>query len=352
MTSPAHDATQPATGSISRWLSPNWCLSLLLLIITGFITGRWIFGIQEPDNLTFAREHATEPVAFEAVVAAYRQHLTGSPTDDVARLELVRVLQKKRPDAALSELRSVTPNTPQHLEAARLAAAISLGFERDYDALGPLKLLESKQPDDAAVQQALAEIYFRQRDFERSLEHSKRSRKLRPDNVEVCLLIAEASDSLGKTEAMIEPLEIALRLDPELPQAHLNLAYAYQSAGRFDEALPQVDWFLARYPNSIPAHRIRALTLRGQGRDQEALETIQAALKLAPKNLDCAIIAADLLLYLRRSSEAYKLLESFTADWPRERRLLTPLLRAAILSGRPDRAHQIQSQLQDLASGQ
>lgn len=329
-----------------------WFLAVLALSVAcGFFAGHWIANSRRTRDLSLAREFV-ELSESESAVKAYRRYLDRFPNDSAARLELAQLLQRRDPKLALHELRLIDSGTAQFATAARLVAAISLTLQRDYDALGPLIFLESQNPDDAGVQQALAEIYFRRRDFERSLEYSLRCLTLKPDCVEAWLLVAEAKDSLGLTSEMIGPLEAALALDPELPQAHLNLAYALEATGHPDGALPHAQWFVSRFPTSVPAHRILASIERSQGRYQEALESAQAALKLAPKNFECALIAADVLLYLRRPTEAYELLNSLIADRPRERRLLTPLLRAAVQSGQKERVKEIHARLQELETSQ
>lgn len=276
---------------------------------------------------------------------AYRWYLQRCPGDSVARKELAALLQYRQPEAALKELRKIPIDDPSYPDVVRQAAAIALNLGRDYDALEPLRFLESHFPHDAGVQLALAELRFRGRDFESALEHSRRCRALKPEEVQAMLVEAEALDELKRSAEMVEPLEAALQLDAELPQAHLNLAYAYQFVGRGDEALGQVQWFLRRFPQSAAAHRTLALVQRSRGRMEEALSAVRRSLELHPNQFEAILLEAELLLFLRRSDEAYGRLERLQQAHGSERRLLTLLARAAALSGRKSEAAKWQERL-------
>lgn len=319
----------------------------MIALATGMVAGRYTFQARFAGEQDFQRKlNGTETT--DQVIAACRNHLQSHPHDERARFELAKLLQERDPEQALAELRQIPGTSTEYLTAVRLVASISLALNRDEDAIAPLKLLEKNDANDAGIQQALAEVFYRQRDFEGALQHAQRCRKLQPTNVEIGMLIAEANDNLGRPQEMIEPLEAVLSLDPDLPPAHLNLAYAYEAVGRADEALPHVQQYLKRFPDSVVALRTLASVERGRNRYDEALTAAKAALKRAPKNLECAILAAELLLYQRQAAEAYNLLSGFLSDWSKERRLLTPLLRAAAMSGHAEEARDIQRRIQQI----
>lgn len=324
-----------------------WVVSLVLTMFSGFVAGGIVSNWQRDGGRTKARELADEG-ATDAAIATYQRYLLQLPDDSATRLEFAQYLQRKNPLEALREFRQIPPSAAEFTTAARAVAGLSMNLERDYDAIAPLEFLEAMFPDEAGIQQALAEIHFRQREFDKSLEHARRFRTLKPDSVEACLLIAESSDSLGQTDAMIEPLEWALHLNPEIPQAHLNLAFALQSAGRSEDAFPHVRWFVDRFPSSVAGHRILAMVERSRDHDDEALAAAQKASELGPGNLECAILVADMLLYRRRYQEAYDKLEKLAIDWPREPRVLTPLLRAAVFCRKSERIQELQTLLRKI----
>ena len=127
----------------------------------------------ELNELAVARQFA-EGGSTDAAIAAYHRYLSNSPNDAGVRLELAIFLQRRNPEAALVQFREIPMGTPEHLTAARYVASLSINLERDQDAIAPLELLEAKFPQDAGIHQALAEIFFRQHEFERSLAHARR----------------------------------------------------------------------------------------------------------------------------------------------------------------------------------
>lgn len=325
-----------------------WLACALVAAFVGMEVGRRIAEWRRLQPLSTARaavrRHDVAPA-----IAAYRQFLNIAPGDSAARLELAGLLLKsRRPEDALIELRRIRPESPELPAAGRLVAAISLELGRDYDARGPLEALLERFPKDSGLHQAYSEICYRSRDYELALQHARQCRQLDPTSVASCLLEAEASDSLQRPADMIEPLETALQLDPELPQAHLNLAYALELLGRASDAKPHVDWFLERFPGSVGGLRILALVERSLGHSDIALAAVRRALQRSPDNLDCQLLQAELLLFDRQPAAAYDALKPLDATWGFERRYLTLLLRAAVLSRQTEVSRKLQDRLQRL----
>ncbi len=280
--------------------------------------------------------------------AHFQRHLDRHPEDSAARLEFAIWLSQVDPEAAMQQLRAISPDALELLPAARQLAAIALEMGRDYDAIGPLQLLAERLPNDPGVQLSLAQIRFREHDFDSAFQHARRCFELLPTQVDACLLMAESLDELKRPDEMLAPLEHALQLDPQLPQAHLNLGYALQLAGRNDEALEHVNWFLQRYPNTAAAHRILALIERAEGRPEAALSAVRRALRIQPRNLECVLLEAELLLFLKRADEAFQRTSESVRVLGDERRLLTVQIRAAALSGHRADAQELQTRLSRL----
>ncbi len=282
----------------------------------------------------------------------YRRYLEAHPADAAVHWELATLLKRRDPEGALKELRKIPMQDANYPDAIRQAAALAIDLGRDYDALEPLLFLGEKDPKDAGVQLALAELKFRARDFEAALAFAQRSRALNPQLAEAWLVEAEALDELKRPTEMVEPLEAALKIDAEIPQAHLNLAYAYQLIDRSDEAYEQASWFLKRFPQSAAAYRTMALVQRARGQHEEALAAVQQSLKLRPNQLDASLVEVELLLYLRRSEEAYERVTQMYQAHGAERRILTLLVRAALLSGRRTESQDWQRRLNQLLTAE
>lgn len=309
-----------------------WCLIALFAGVIGWGMG-WVlqrWGTSE--LLTQARSLAMTDVKQSQL--AYRRYLQRNPRDSSINLELADLLKHREPDAAFHVLRTIRPDDQHFADAARRTAALALELGRDYDAVGPLLFLEQTFSQDASIQLALAELRFRERDFESALKHARGSRVLNPQQTGAWLVEAESLDELKRPSEMVQPLEAALRLDSDLPQVHLNLAYVYPLVAREDEALEHVQWFLERFPQSAAGYRTLAMVQRARGNHNEALLAVQMSLKLKPNQLEATLLEAELLLFLRRPDEAYQVLERMSEMHGPEFRLLTLLQRAAQLSGR------------------
>jgi Flp pilus assembly protein TadD len=320
-----------------------WCLIAVLATAIGWWLGWTLQNWSTSRLLTQARSLAM--IDEKQAKLVYRKYLEYRPSDSEARLELADLLKRREPDAAFQELRLISPGDHRFIDAARRTAALAIDMGRDYDAVAPLVFLEQTFPEDAGVQLTLAELRFRERDFDSALKHARRSRELNSQEAQAWLVEAESLDELNRSAEMVEPLEAALRLDPELPQAHLNLAYAYQVVGREDEALDHVQWFLERFPQSAAAYRTLATVQRARGKNEEALWAVERSLELKPNQLDATLLEAELLLFLRRPEEAYHQLELMHAAHGPELRLLALLQRAAQLSGRKTEASEWQQRL-------
>lgn len=343
------DSPSPAEPSVPSTHLTSWGAWLLLVVLVAVlgVTGGWAFQQRAfTQSLQRARQLARGNEKQAAI--EYRRYLEFHPADDAAHFELAAVLKRRDPDGALAELRKISPRDPHYSDAVRQAAAIALDLGRDYDALEPLLHLAKLHPDDGGVQFAIAELRFRARDFEAAFSHAKRARECNPQLAEAWLLEAESLDELKRSTEMVEPLETALKLDGEIPQAHLNLAFAYQLVGREDEALKHVQWFLKRFPQSAAAYRTLALVQRARGEPEEALAAVQQSLSLRPNQLDSTLLEVELLLYLRRTEEAYRRIQQAYDSHGAERRVLTLLVRAAALAGRREDSQAWQRRLDQL----
>lgn len=339
----------PTTTERSPFSGRGWIVwSVMAAVVAG--SGGWVGVLWQQQaveqHLAAARKltRSDERQAAEE----YRRYLQFHPRDAAVRVEFAKVLRRRDPEGALQELRKIPATDALHDDAVRLTAALAIDQGRDYDAVGPLRHLSKRIPDDAGVQLALAQLRFRERDFEAALIHAQSARSLNPKQPEAWLVEAESLDELKRTMEMVEPLQAVLAIDTEIPQAHLNLAFAYQLVGREEEALKHAEWFLQRFPQSAAGLRTLALIQRSRGEHEAALTAVKKSLELRPNQLDAEVLEAELLLFLRRSEEAYQVVSHAYQSHGPERRVLTLLIRAALLTGRRDESQDWQRRLTQL----
>lgn len=280
----------------------------------------------------------------------YEAHLLRQPGDDQARREYAQLFLPGKPQKALEQLKRVPEGSAQHAAALRQVAQLSLQVNDRDGARQALQALEQVNRDDVAVQLSLAELEFQDRDFEKALEHVRRSIELQPELAESHLFLADVLDELGRTAEMIEPLRRACTLQPEHYTAHVNLAYACLYAGDLDCAEQEARWCLKRNGKDASVYRMLARVARDRGNHEEALRQIGMALSLNPVDQEARLLEADVLLFQQQADAAYQKLKPLASSPHNRRRILSTLMRAAALSGRAQEAAEYQAELRRLAA--
>ena len=209
-----------------------------------------------------------------------------------------------------------------------------------------MKQLAEADPDDHLVQLSLAELYFRQEQYDSALQHAQRCAELQPNRVQSHLLIADVQDELDQLFEMISSLERALVLDPVLYDAHATMGYAALHTGDLKRAETEARWCLQRRRDDHYPYWILAAVARDEGRMKLAEQRLQAALKLAPDDLECRLLEADLLLFRRESQRAYERLKPLHQRYSEKIRYLGALARAAVATGWKDEAVRLQQKIQ------
>ncbi|KPK42396.1 MAG: hypothetical protein AMJ65_07670, partial [Phycisphaerae bacterium SG8_4] len=102
-----------------------------------------------------------------------------------------------------------------------------------------------------------------------------------------------------------EAVDKARGVDPDLPEVHLALGHYYYHGHRKDEdALDEFDIVLKAQPSNDEALAFTCYVQRKQGKVEEALASIRRASEINPVNRTWAMDIPELLIYLKRFSEA------------------------------------------------
>ncbi len=96
-------------------------------------------------------------------------------------------------------------------------------------------------PNDAASEFGLGEVYSREANLEVAAQHYRRALQLRPDFADAHLALAKTLTSLGKEAEALAHLKEAERLNPDNEAAHYRLAQAYRAAGESEQAAQEVE---------------------------------------------------------------------------------------------------------------
>ena len=157
--------------------------------------------------------------------------------------------------------------------------------------------------------------YYNQHEYRRAIELLEKAVQL---DSKFALAHAQLSrthislywtDPNSKTQACLdmawEAVDKAKKINPNLPEVHLALGHYYYHGHReYEDALDEFDIVLRAQPNNDEALAFTCYVQRKQGKVEEALANIIKASEINPVNRTWAMDIPELLIYLKRYSEA------------------------------------------------
>jgi tetratricopeptide (TPR) repeat protein len=112
-------------------------------------------------------------------------------------------------------------------------------------------------------------------DLATAARYLERALQLDPANLDVLLVAAELTLSLGRAEEAVTFVEYVVSRDPASALGHYRLGLAYRRAGRWDEAIASYRTALSLSPGRISAQSGIGLALLQKGEPDAALAAIQ-----------------------------------------------------------------------------
>jgi tetratricopeptide (TPR) repeat protein len=163
------------------------------------------------------------------------------PKDPEPRYALGRVYYHQvKLELAIAEFRKVLDLDPVHYRAHdNLGLALEARGEtgralKSYEKA--LALVHKDHPEYDSVYANLADLLYRQGDFERSFQCAAEAASRNPASSRNSFLTGRALARLERWEVAAKWLQRALKLDPAHPAARYQLAQVYRNLGRHDEA--------------------------------------------------------------------------------------------------------------------
>lgn len=156
----------------------------------------------------------------------------------------------------------------RHFENARKLCS---GCYQAYEELGLLYAAEGRWPDAAetfresiaedprnpAARRRLAEIYLRQKEFDRALAELEEADSLEAENSQTVSLQGEAYLGLGNCPIALDHFRRAAQINPE-NRSYLGLGRSYYCTGRTTEALAEFKAFVERRPSDPRSDAVRS----------------------------------------------------------------------------------------------
>ncbi len=126
----------------------------------------------------------------------------------------------------------------------------------------------------------------------------------------------------GDPQSAIGPLEAALRLRPDVIQVRMLLADAYLAVGRSEEAASLIREHIKQTPQDSQSYLVLGMILKKQKKNDESREAFEKALKLNPEN----VVAIDQLADLDLEAESIFRCPSTGGCSPAKRAEIRPCL--------------------------
>jgi tetratricopeptide (TPR) repeat protein len=172
--------------------------------------------------------------------------------------------------------RDCLTKNPNHLEAARLLAAIAFGNKRFRDAEVFLKKVVANAPDYVRAWVDLSNVQREMDKFDDAVESARQVLRLAPENAESHMIYAAAIGSTGEHEQAIKTYQDALELSPDKAGAICSMAHHQKTVGLQNEAVASYRRAIRVKPDHAEAYWSLAnlKTFRFEDEEVEAMQLL------------------------------------------------------------------------------
>jgi tetratricopeptide (TPR) repeat protein len=276
-------------------------------------------------NLIKKLEKAHELAATTPPAATIPAPLAGRHMAYADRIQEAEDFAKSgEPQKAEDIFRDILKRDPNHVEAARLLAAIASEKKHYRDAEVFLRHAASNAPDYVRVWVDLANVLREREKLDEALECALRVLELAPDRAEPHMLHANVLGTMGRHEEAIEAYEKSLEIAPGKAGALCSIGHHQKTVGRTDAAIATYRECIQAKPDHAEAYWSLAnlKTFQFEPDEVAAMQDLLSDDKLpdesrvqlhnalgldfeARKDYDKAFGHFDQCSQLRRSSESY-----------------------------------------------
>ncbi|MEZ4752998.1 MAG: hypothetical protein R3A13_01645 [Bdellovibrionota bacterium] len=139
-----------------------------------------------------------------------------------------------------------------------LSAPGKPNLERYQELLKELELIATLDPKDAATAIMLADIYFNEKSFQKSIDHFERYLKLKPEDHQVRGRYASALTFMSRFKDAESELKQVIKADPKSFHGYAYLSITYSQMNRIDDAYKAGDKALELAPTPEARQRFGA----------------------------------------------------------------------------------------------
>jgi len=228
----------------------------------------------------------------EEAESAYRQALTLSEQNPLARLGLARALLAQQDlDAAEEQLVIINKQFPNNPSSNFLLGALEVQRGNREKAKDALLQVVKVDPGHLQALMTLASIYYEDGQLQQAESHINLFRVVVPDYLPAQKLAAAIELRLGNPAKSVEVLEAVMDQASNDPQYYALLGSAYMANGEADKGIDYLSQAAELAPEEASIKTQLAMGRLSTGATEEAIEELEAAVEL-----DSDLMRADILL--------------------------------------------------------
>lgn len=213
--------------------------------------------------------------------------------------------------AAIIQLRNLLDREPRHAQARYLLGSIYRQMNAPHAAEKEFRMALAAGYDPKIVRPLLAEMLFKQGQFEKLLDETRSSdHGAAVLTAPVLALRGHALASLGKRDDAAAAFAAALQREPGNADALLGQARLALGNNQQAQATALIQRATSGNPNNLDALLMQADLDRAQGRDAAALTNYRKGYALAPYNVPVNLNLATMLLQQGDHQQARKHVEA------------------------------------------
>jgi DNA-binding winged helix-turn-helix (wHTH) protein/TolB-like protein/tetratricopeptide (TPR) repeat protein len=245
-----------------------------------------------------SRPRTTNPAAYEEILRG--QSFSWRDFDADARRAIVHFQRA-------TELDPQSAIAHAYLSGGWASLTGSSGIEPARQAASRALALD---PDSSEAHMAVADVHYRNHDWEAGFAESRRALTLNPNSADACYCFVVSLGWTGRDREALAVAQQGVTLSPRSAHAHEALGHAFYWARKYPDAIPPFRRALDLDPNMHVSRVLLAHALAYEGRSKESI----ALLDIPP--LRRTTFMAFMKLHAGRRDEGLRLLRELTAATP------------------------------------
>ncbi|MDR1485603.1 MAG: tetratricopeptide repeat protein [Planctomycetaceae bacterium] len=271
-----------------------------------------------------------------------REELLAKATKDVEDQRLIffhamSLIELKKFKESIEVLKKVLAKEPNNAQALQLMLKVYWDSKQFTDALAVLDKLEKILPFDDAVLKR-AKIYADMGKKKEAMDILDKLQQKQPDNLDVVLMRAMVASDMKQFDKALKDIDEVAKIVGDGNERQLRPVKIFKvqilvAAEKFEEALRVLDDLEKNIPDDLDKNMsevlgvkiLRVDVLNNQKKYKEALEIVETLLKDDQDNLVLLRIKGNILLSMRRHSDAIKIFEEVIKVDPMDKTTLNNL---------------------------